>query len=324
MDMVMLYPPDARINIFAPVVRGRKGEFKRELAALRARGIHPCADRRRTGRARSATIELDRRRNHTIDVLVDRLVIKDGIERRLTDSLELALKLADEIVIVNTMDDGDRLFSRRMACPNCGISIPEKTPRAFSFNSPHGACPDCQGLGAVYDFDPARVVPDDTRSLREGAVAPWAAGDEGSIAELLEGLARAFGIDSAVPFRDLPKKHREIILNGAPGGAARQPAAPPAPSSPSRTSLRWTMMARRRRDAPQGAEGGQGRAGPVRRRFRGRAPEPPATLRDWRLGRPGGARAVPRASAVPGLRGRAPQAREPARSASRAAAYPST
>ena len=105
-------------------------------------------------------IRLDRRKNHTIEVVVDRLVVRSGIERRLTESIETALQLAYEIVVINSLDEGDRLFSRRMACVNCGISVPELSPRAFSFNSPHGACPECQGLGATWDFDPARIVPD--------------------------------------------------------------------------------------------------------------------------------------------------------------------
>ena len=160
--MVMLSPNDERINVLAPIVRGRKGEFKKELAALRTRGFTKV---RVDGQLRSLDedIKLDRRRNHTIDVVVDRLVLKPGIERRVTESVEIALNLADDIVIINTLDGGDRLFSRRLACTYCGVSMPEMTPRAFSFNSPHGACPDCQGLGAVYDFDPARLVPDESR-----------------------------------------------------------------------------------------------------------------------------------------------------------------
>jgi excinuclease ABC subunit A len=215
-DVVLTYPADERINVLAPVVRGRKGEFKKDLAALRARGFT---------RARidgvfvslDEDIVLDKRKNHTIDVLVDRVIIKDGIERRISDSLDLALTLADDIVIINTLDGGDRLFSRRMACPNCDISIPEMTPRAFSFNSPHGACPDCQGLGAVYDFDPVRVVPDERLSLKDGAVMPWAKGDSRLRAEMLDGLQRAFGIDPAMAFGKLAKKLREIVLMGAPG-----------------------------------------------------------------------------------------------------------
>jgi excinuclease ABC subunit A len=226
MDMVMLYPADERINVLAPVVRGRKGEFKRELAALRGRGFTRA---RIDGAfvALDADIRLDKRRNHTIDVLVDRVIVKPGVERRLADSIELALKLADEIVVINTLDGGDRLFSRRMACPSCGISIPEMSPRAFSFNSPHGACPECQGLGSVFDFDAARIVPDDGKSLAEGAVAPWAKGDRRLIREMLDGLQRTFGLDPSVPFGRLPKKLRDLVLLGAPGRRAGKPPRDP-------------------------------------------------------------------------------------------------
>jgi excinuclease ABC subunit A len=214
-DMVMVYPADERINVLAPVVRGRKGEFKKELATLRARGFTRV---RVDGQFLSLDqdIRLDRRKNHTIDVLVDRLIVKAGIERRLSDSIDLALKLADDIVVINTLASGDRLFSRRMACPSCGISIPEMTPRVFSFNSPHGACQSCQGLGAVYDFDPGRVIPNDGIALNAGAVAPWARGDRRLIDEMLEGLQRTFGIDAAVPFAKLSRKLKDIVLFGAP------------------------------------------------------------------------------------------------------------
>jgi excinuclease ABC subunit A len=213
-DMVMLLPNDERINVLAPVVRGRKGEFKKELAALRARGFTKV---RIDGQTKSLEEDpkLDRRRNHTIDVVVDRLILKPGIERRLTESVEVALNLADDIVVINTLDGGDRLFSRRLACTYCGVSMPEMTPRAFSFNSPHGACPDCQGLGAVYDFDPVRLVPDDSLSLQDGAIAPWAKGDRKLVKEALASLAKFFGIDLAVPFRRLPKKLRDVLFYGA-------------------------------------------------------------------------------------------------------------
>ena len=175
MDMVMLYPQDARINVLAPIVRGRKGEFKKELADLKKKGFTKA---RIDGAFRSLDedIKLDRRRNHTIDIVVDRLIVKSGIERRLAESIEIALNLADDIVVINTLDGGDRLFSRRLACIECGISMPEMTPRAFSFNSPHGACTECQGLGAMHDFDPNRIVPDQTKSLLDGAIVPWAQG----------------------------------------------------------------------------------------------------------------------------------------------------
>jgi excinuclease ABC subunit A len=224
MDMVMLYPADERLNVLAPVVRGRKGEFKRELAALRARGF-TRARIDGTFVALEDDVTLERRKNHTIEVLVDRLIVKAGIERRLGESIDLALRLADDIVVINTLSGGDRLFSRRLACPVCDISIPEMTPRAFSFNSPHGACQECQGLGAVYDFDPARLVPDDRKSLADGAVRPWAAGDPALVTEMLAGLSRTFGIDSAVPFHALPKKQRDIVLFGASPRRGTPPAS---------------------------------------------------------------------------------------------------
>ncbi len=164
------------------------------------------------------TIALDRRRNHTIEVVVDRVIIRGGVERRLTESIDTALNLADDIVVINSFDEGDRLFSRRLACVDCGLSMPEMTPRAFSFNSPHGACTDCQGLGAMVDFDPQRVVPDETKSLSDGAIAAWARGDRKLVREALQTLGRDFGIDLTVPFGKLPRKHREILLFGSTAG----------------------------------------------------------------------------------------------------------
>jgi excinuclease ABC subunit A len=226
-DLVLLFPSDERINVLAPIVRGRKGEFKKELAALRARGFTRA---RIDGQLRSLEedIALDRRRNHSIDVVVDRLLVRPGIEKRLADSVEIALGLSEDVVVINSVELGDRLFSRRLACVECGISMPEMTPRAFSFNSPHGACPECQGLGAMYDFDPARLLPDQNRSLADGAIVPWAAGDQRLVREALAALGRNFGIDLATPFAKLPKKQRDLLLNGPDrNGGTRAPAARP-------------------------------------------------------------------------------------------------
>ncbi len=218
-QMVMEYPPDERINVLAPVVRGRKGEFKRDIAALRARGFTKV---RVDGELRSLDddIVLDRRRNHSIDVVVDRLIVKAGVERRLTDSIDMALGLADDVVIINTLEREDRLFSRRLVCTHCGLSVPELSPRSFSFNSPHGACSGCQGLGSVFDFDPKRIIPDGSRSLSDGAIAPWGRGDRKLVRDALAGLSKTFGIDLDVPFARLPKKQRAIVLYGA--NAARK------------------------------------------------------------------------------------------------------
>src|SRR5688572_8615175 len=228
-DIVMLAPNDERVNVLAPVVRGRKGEFKKELAALRARGFTKV---RVDGQLRSLDedIKLDRRKNHSIDVVVDRVILKAGIERRLTESVEIALNLADDIVVINTYDGGDRLFSRRLACTYCGVSMPEMTPRAFSFNSPHGACTECQGLGAVYDFDPVRLVPDESLSLSDGAIVPWAKGDKKLVREALESLSRTFEIDLALPFRRLSRKIRDLLFFGAVG-AKRGDEVPKKPKA---------------------------------------------------------------------------------------------
>jgi excinuclease ABC subunit A len=216
-DMVMLYPQDERINVLAPIVRGRKGEFKKELAGLRGRGFTKA---RIDGQFRSLEedIKLDRRRNHTIEVVVDRLIVRGGIEKRLTESVDVALNLADDIVVINTYEGGDRLFSRRLACVDCGLSMPEMTPRAFSFNSPHGACPDCQGLGAMVDFDPQRIVPDESKSLLEGAILPWSKGDRKFVKEALQSLSKDFGIGLDVPFSKLSRKSRDVLMFGAGKG----------------------------------------------------------------------------------------------------------
>ncbi len=218
-DLVMTYPQDTRINVLAPIVRGRKGEFRKELLALRTKGFTKA---RIDGQARSLEedIKLDRRRNHSIDVLVDRLIVRSGIERRLAESVEVALSLAANVVVINALEGGDRLFSRKLACVHCGVSVPEMSPRAFSFNSPHGACASCQGLGATWDFDPDRIVPDDTRSLADGAVAPWGPGDRRLVRDAVTAIAAYYGIDTTVPFGKLPKRQRDLILYG-PGSPAR-------------------------------------------------------------------------------------------------------
>jgi excinuclease ABC subunit A len=237
-EMVVCDPADERVNILAPIVRGRKGEFKRDLAALRAKGFTKV---RVDGHVRSLDedLNLERRRNHDLEVFVDRLVIRAGVERRLRNAIELALSLADDVVIINTLGGGDRLFSRRLACVRCGLSMPELTPRVFSFNSPQGACEACQGLGAVDDFDPSRIVPDGSKSLQDGAISPWGAGDQKLVREALDSLSQYFGINLDTPFDELPKKQRQTLLYGPPvskrrstgagGGAALRRGARKAP-----------------------------------------------------------------------------------------------
>jgi excinuclease ABC subunit A len=296
-DMVMLSPNEERINVMAPVVRGRKGEFKKELAALRARGFTKV---RVDGHQHSLDedLKLDRRRNHTIDVVVDRLILKPGIERRLTESVEVALNLADDIVVINTLDGGDRLFSRRLACTYCGVSMPEMTPRAFSFNSPHGACPECQGLGAVYDFDPARLVPDENLSLEGVAIAPWAKGDRKLVKEALTSLGKFFGIDLGIPFRRLPKKLRDVLFYGAKKEGA------PAGGRGSEVGGRGSEAGKKRRkgdEDPFGA-GFEGLVPNLRRRYEEGSWVEQESLEPYRALRPcpscQGARLKPQSRAV--------------------------
>src|SRR5256712_517541 len=168
-DMVMLYPQDERINVLAPIVRGRKGEFKKELAALRGRGYTKA---RIDGQFRSLDedIKLDRRRNHTIEVVVDRLIVRGGIERRLTESIDVALALADDIVVINTYEGGARLFSRRLACVDWRPSMPGSAPRPFSVNSPHGPRAAAEAAGPLGESERPHDLglrePADRRSAR--------------------------------------------------------------------------------------------------------------------------------------------------------------
>ena len=275
-ETIMAEPVEERVNVLAPIVRGRKGAFKKELAALRARGLTRV---RVDGQVRALDedLQLDRRRNHWIDVVVDRLIVRHGAERRLTESIEYSLSLADDVVVINTFGGGDRLFSRRLACVACGINMPEMTPRAFSFNSPHGACRACQGLGAVEDFDPVRIVPDHSVSLAAGAIQPWSSGDRQLVASALARLSKHFGIDLHAPFRKLPRRHRELLLFG-PNGGDSGPASEPA-------------------EAPRGARR-RGRPDPVRSGLRRDRPEPAPPVQRRLLGAAGGSRTVPCAAVV--------------------------
>ncbi|HLW78087.1 MAG TPA: excinuclease ABC subunit UvrA, partial [Terriglobia bacterium] len=206
-------PPDggARVMILAPVVRGRKGEFRKLFETLAAQGFVRA---RVDGQLRQLDeeIPLDRRRNHSIEVAVDRLLVKPGIESRLTASIETAMKLTQGIVQVAVVGGEERLYSKEWACVECGINIPALEPRSFSFNSVYGACEVCRGLGSRYAFDPAKVIVDWTRPLLEGGLGPGA----GS-AVVRRGLARAaerYGFDLRTPFNQLPRKIQNLILVG--------------------------------------------------------------------------------------------------------------
>lgn len=213
-DRIMTMPEQTKLLLMAPMVRGRKGEYRKELRQLQADGFVRI---RIDGEMRELAedIVLDKNKKHTLEVVVDRLIIRPGIETRLADSLETALRLADGIVRVEEVDGESRLFSEQHACADCGISYPEITPRMFSFNNPYGACPACSGLGTRMYFDPEEVVPNPEMSLREGAVAPWETRTGFYYHQLLEALADHYEFDINIPFSRLPERIRQILLHGS-------------------------------------------------------------------------------------------------------------
>jgi excinuclease ABC subunit A len=212
-ERLLASPEGTVVGILAPVVRGRKGSFRKELAALAADGHSRI---RVDGRARSLDepLDLDPRRNHRIEAPVDRLALRPGVEKRLRAGLERALSLAGDVVLVSVTGEGERLLSRRFACVRCDTSLPELSPRAFSFNSSYGACPACGGLGLRWAVDAAKVIPDESRSLLDGAVQPWQRHGSRLVREALEEVAARHAFPLDAPFSALPKKARRILLEG--------------------------------------------------------------------------------------------------------------
>ena len=215
-DRLLAYPERTKMQILAPIVSGKKGTHAKTLEDIRKQGYVRV---RIDGEMRELTedIELEKNKKHSIDVVVDRVVIKDGIASRLADSLETALKLADGKVVVDVIGEGELLFSEKHACPYCGFSIGELEPRLFSFNSPFGACPDCDGLGVKLEVDLDLVIPNDKLTLKEHAIAPWEPQSSQYYPQLLEAVCRHYGIPMDVPVKELPKEQLAKILYGSGG-----------------------------------------------------------------------------------------------------------
>ncbi len=220
-DRLLELEEGTRFEVLAPVVRGRKGTYDTLLADLATQGF---ARARVDGEVRDLTesFDLARYEQHTIEVVVDRLVKRDGIERRLTDSLETALRLADgvaEVHLVRGGDDDETLtFSQHLACTECGASFEELAPRNFSFNSPYGACERCDGLGTRFEVDPELVVPNPDLSISEGAINPWASARTAYYPRLLEAVCTEYEIDESVPWSKLSKKHQKLLMFGTGAG----------------------------------------------------------------------------------------------------------
>jgi excinuclease ABC subunit A len=232
-DRVLALPEGTKLYLLAPVARGRKGEYKKELAEYLKKGFQRVKVDGKFYEIAEVPA-LDKKLNHDIDVVVDRVVVREEIKQRLAESFETALKLAEGLAVAElaepapltakdkegmkrgTQDDPNRiLFSEKFACPVSGFTIAEIEPRLFSFNSPHGACPECDGLGVEKQIDPDLVIPDPKKSLREGAVAPWSRSSSPYYTQTLEALGRKYKFSQQVAWKELPKKIRDIILYGS-------------------------------------------------------------------------------------------------------------
>ena len=210
-----LYPVGEKLIIYAPLIRGQKGSHGKLIQNMRKEGFARLRVDKRLYRIEELPV-LEKGKRHDIDVVVDRLVIKEGLDSRLSDSLETALALAGgQVIVENLSNKTQKLFSEKAACLTCGISYPEFTPASFSFNSPQGACPQCDGLGQTSEFDPDLVVPDRHISLREGAVLPWANKNSVQHMEFLDALVTHYAEDIYKPFKDLSAKFQKVLLRGS-------------------------------------------------------------------------------------------------------------
>lgn len=214
-ESIMTLKKNSKIQILSPLVRGKKGEHAEKIETagkngflrLRVDGEFYTVD---------DEIKLDKNKKHTIEIVVDRLVIKDGIRPRLTDSVETAMALSEGLIVVLTEEE-EKLYSTQLSCPDCGVSMPELVPRMFSFNTPYGACKECDGLGHILKFDPERIVSDPEKSLKDGVLEVWGKSTSYWYLETVEALARGFNFDPAASWKDLPEKVKKVILYGTDG-----------------------------------------------------------------------------------------------------------
>ncbi len=214
-DKIYKLPEGTKIQLLAPIIRGKKGEYTSLMEELKQEGFVRVRIDGKIYNLDEDEIEINKTQKHTIEVVIDRLVIKESAKSRLTDSAQIALEKADGLLIVDVIGAKEMIFSEKLACPNCNLSFEELAPRIFSFNSPYGACPACSGLGAHFEMDPDLLIPDKTKSLKQGAIYPWAKTGNQYYQDILQSVTNRFGIDMDVPFEDLPKEHQQIILYGS-------------------------------------------------------------------------------------------------------------
>src|ERR671939_2052 len=213
-DQILQLEPGTRFTVNAPVVRDRKGEYKDVFEHLQAEGFSRVKVDGEQHLLEEGVPDLDKKFKHTIEVVVDRLVLKSDIRTRLAQSVETAAALADGLVVIDVVDGPEMTFSEKFACPEHGVSLPELQPRIFSFNSPHGACPPCTGLGAQQEIDPDLLIPDPTLSIGEGALVPWAVGNSGFYESVIQAIADRYEIDLDTPWQDLTDEQQNLFLYG--------------------------------------------------------------------------------------------------------------
>jgi excinuclease ABC subunit A len=216
-DRVMEMPEATRLVLYAPYVRGKKGEYKKQLGQMVREGFQRARIDGGMVDLSGELPTLDKQKKHNIDIIVDRLVVKPGIEKRLAGSLETALKVSGGLVVLAPEGSAEETLSQSYSCVECGTSLTEITPRLFSFNSPYGACPTCSGLGTLMGVDPDKIVPDEERSINAGAVAPWPEGSKSWRMKMVETLAKNMGFSLTTPWKKLPAEAKEIILQGSGG-----------------------------------------------------------------------------------------------------------
>ncbi len=214
-DNIMNLPEGTKIQIISPIIKGKKGEYTSLIEELRQEGFVRLRIDGEVVNIDETDIELKKNIKHTIEIVVDRIVVKESAKSRLTDSAQIALQKANGLMLVDIIDGEEITFSEKLACPSCNIGFEELAPRIFSFNSPYGACPTCGGLGAHFEVNPDLIVPDRTKTLREGAIYPWARTGNPYYQEILSSVSKHFSIDMDIPFEQLPEEHQNIILYGS-------------------------------------------------------------------------------------------------------------
>ncbi len=215
-ERILEFPEGKRIHVLAPLVRGRKGEYRKLIEEVRRQGFARVRVDGVVYRVEEAEkLQLDRYKQHNIEIVVDRIAIREGIRSRLADSIETASRVGKGIVIIEDADTGEEhIFSEHFSCPDCGIDLPEMEPRIFSFNSPYGACPTCDGLGVVMEFDPDLVIPDKNLSIAEGAIVPWKGRRSNFKRQILKAVAEHYGFSIHTPIKKLTKRQLNAILYG--------------------------------------------------------------------------------------------------------------